>query len=39
MGYEVVLDSGPARSDEFIRNEQKRWTPIVRASKSEKPEP
>ncbi len=39
MGYEVVLDSGPDRSDAFIRNEQTRWTPIVRASKNEKQEP
>ena len=36
MGYEVVLDSGPDRSDAFIREEQKRWTPIVRASKKDK---
>ncbi len=36
MGYEAVLGSGPDRSDAFIRNEQKRWTPIVRATKNDK---
>ncbi len=32
LGYEPVLDKGPREADEFIRAEQKRWTPIVRAS-------
>lgn len=37
LGYEAVMDSGPDQSDAFIRNEQMRWTPIVLASKKEKP--
>ena len=38
MGYEVVPDSGPDRSDAFIREEQKRWTPIVRGARKTNPE-
>ena len=32
MGYEAVLDQGPGEAEKFIRAEQARWTPIVRAS-------
>ena len=32
LGYEPVQDNGPTEADAFIRAEQKRWTPIVRAS-------
>ena len=32
LGYEPVLDRGPREAEAFIRAEQARWTPIVRAS-------
>jgi tripartite-type tricarboxylate transporter receptor subunit TctC len=32
LGYEPVLDKGPGEAEKFIRAEQTRWTPIVRAS-------
>jgi tripartite-type tricarboxylate transporter receptor subunit TctC len=32
LGYEPVLDQGPEQSERFIKDEQARWTPIVRAS-------
>jgi tripartite-type tricarboxylate transporter receptor subunit TctC len=32
LGYEAVLDKGPGEAEKFIRAEQNRWTPIVRAS-------
>ncbi len=32
LGYEPMLDLGPEQSERFIRDEQARWTPIVRAS-------
>lgn len=32
LGYEAVLDQGPDEAEKFILAEQRRWTPIVRAS-------
>ena len=32
LGYEPVFDKGPGEAEKFIRAEQTRWTPIVRAS-------
>jgi tripartite-type tricarboxylate transporter receptor subunit TctC len=32
LGYEPMLDQGPEQSERFIKEEQARWTPIVRAS-------
>ena len=32
LGYEPILGQGPEQADRFIRDEQARWTPIIRAS-------
>ena len=32
LGYEPMLDQGPEQAARFIREEQARWTPIIRAS-------
>jgi tripartite-type tricarboxylate transporter receptor subunit TctC len=32
LGYEPMLDQGPEQAERFIRDEQARWTPIIRAS-------